>query len=77
MFAAEIWFDDIDYDFHTNCSAFDVYTVALHEFGHYIGWLDDSTNDTTSVMFATYNGCHNFLDLHAKSSVNAIYNASH
>ena len=34
----------------------DVQTVALHEFGHFAGWLSHST-DSGTVMYGVVNDC--------------------
>ena len=49
----------------------DVQTVALHEFGHFMG-LDDS-NDSDAAMYGTVNDCQRTPDDHDIDSMNDQY----
>jgi len=48
----------------------DVQTVALHEFGHFGGNLDHSSDSGTSMYFQ-YNGCRRSPSTHDVNSMNA------
>ena len=50
----------------------DFQTIALHEFGHFAGWLDHSS-DTDAAMYEDYNGCQRTQDDHDVDSMNEQY----
>ena len=57
----DIRFNDISYDWstsgHPSSGQFDVQSVAVHEFGHWLNLLDlYGDNDTTKVMYGINNG---------------------
>jgi hypothetical protein len=62
------------WSWHTNCVAApaDVETTALHEFGHFGGWLGH-TSDSAGVMYAYYSGCRRVLTQHDIDSANTTY----
>lgn len=50
----------------------DVQTIALHEFGHFAGWLEHSS-DSDAAMYGYYNGCQRTPDEHDVDSMNEQY----
>ena len=66
-----------DFNWYTDCSQYDVGTVARHEFGHYAGWLLGTITDSDAVMYTSYNGCHTSLDQHDLDSMEEQYSGSH
>lgn len=59
--------------FNINGSDYDLFTVALHEFGHTLG-LGHSTT-TAATMYSTYNGKDTALNADDISGIKAIYAA--
>jgi hypothetical protein len=57
--------------FNINGSDYDLFTVALHEFGHSLG-LGHSTL-TSAVMYPTYNGKHTSLSTDDINGIRSIY----
>ena len=53
--------------------AFDLVTVAAHEFGHSLGLAHSDIR--ASLMFPTYAGPHRFLDVDDVSGIQSIYGA--
>ena len=51
----------------------DVQSIALHEFGHFMG-LDDS-NDSDAAMYGTYNDCQRTPDDHDVDSMDDQYDS--
>lgn len=71
IFQADMYFNDEDFDFYTNGDDYDVETIALHEFGH---WL--MLNDTSSsgeVMYGGYEGLKRDLSDEDIEGIIAIY----
>jgi len=59
-------------DYHnwsTSGSNYDIETVALHEFGHWVG-LDHSS---TGIMYAYYSGIQRTIDSDARNGFTAMY----
>lgn len=54
----------------------DVETYALHEFGHFAGFLNHS-NDSDAVMHIDLQNCERNLDSHDVQSMNTQYNYQH
>lgn len=54
-------------------SAYNLYTVALHEAGHALGLPDN--NDPTSVMYEYYNGTNGSLSASDIAAIQALYGA--
>lgn len=54
-------------------SAYNLYTVALHEAGHALGLPDN--NDPTSVMYEYYNGANGSLSTSDIAAIQALYGA--
>jgi hypothetical protein len=66
-----------DIQFNTNVqwnigSTFDLFTVAVHEFGHALG-LDEDYTDSTSVMWPYYNGTKTGLSSDDIAGIRTIY----
>jgi hypothetical protein len=60
--------------FNINGADYDLYTVALHEFGHALGL--DHSSDSTAVMYATYNGVVTGLGLDDIAGIEDIYSSN-
>ena len=54
----------------------DVQTYALHEFGHFAGFLNHS-NDSDAIMHRHLLDCQRDLDSHDIQSMNSQYGSSH
>lgn len=54
-------------------SQYDLFTVALHEFGHALGVYHSTT--TTATMYSAYNGVDSALNADDISGIKAIYSA--
>ncbi len=65
---ADLVFNDW-YGWHTSGDQYDIQTVALHEFGHWIG-LDHST---TGIMKASYSGLQRTIDADARAGFLDLY----
>lgn len=65
---ADLVFNDW-YDWHTSGDQYDIQTVALHEFGHWVG-LDHST---TGIMRASYSGLQRTIDADARAGFLDMY----
>ena len=50
----------------------DVQTVAVHEFGHFAGWLGHSS-DSGAAMYGDYNGCQRTPASHDEDSMDSQY----
>ena len=70
-----------EFDVFCDDDSYDVYSIALHEFGHFVGGLSDTDKsyDTDKVMYeaASYDTCFTDLDDHDIEGMNAAYNHSH
>ena len=66
---SETWVDDPN----AGTSTFDLFTVALHEFGHTLGL--GHSNFTNAVMFGSYSGAKRTLHVDDIAGIEQIYGA--
>jgi hypothetical protein len=55
-------------------NSYDIYSIAVHEVGHILGF-DSTLTDTSSVMFAYYNGSRTGLSASDVAAVQQLYGA--
>ena len=60
------------YNWSTSGSQYDIQTVALHEFGHWIGL----SHSSTGIMKAAYSGIQHFIDNDARAGFEAMYGSA-
>lgn len=68
IFEADMVFNDY-YPWSTSGSNYDIETIALHEFGHWVG-LDHSS---TGIMYPYYSGIQRSIDSDARAGFLALY----
>ncbi|MBU4255552.1 MAG: matrixin family metalloprotease, partial [Acidobacteria bacterium] len=68
---ADMVFNDY-YTWSTSGSNYDIETVALHEFGHWVG-LDHSS---TGIMYYAYSGIRQYIDSDARAGFEAMYGSA-
>lgn len=69
-----IHFDDTEHAWNIGTNNIDIETVALHEIGHCLGLLHEST-DTSAVMFPTYSGVRTQLSPDDLNGIRSLYPA--